>query len=537
VGRRIPVEEGVRASQRQTIPFLATASMPRAGLEALVAGAFLTLYFALLESLIPSRVLAALPAFLGFSTAVLFALRARVSNRRGLIQLSDEFMLAAVVIVVQAVGILGVVWVFKGAHHSLVWWFSRSDIKALLVGCLVAFCVFRAGVRMALAWEKARRKRLVWSLSGAHVGLLLALVWLGVAAWLIWSVATGGRIPSLFAPVRSTGMPAMLLAWVLPLAVFWCVASACGAVVVFPLSAGLSYLVIRPTVRRIELLARGTRSFRSGKRDTIVEVAGEDEIAQLTQDFNAMAESLSQSLGDLESERDRVAKLLESRRILFAEVSHELRTPIAILRGYLDSINAHWGEQPPDTLRGDLDIIHGETLRLQSLVDDLFVVARADAGGLSLSLQGVRPAQAVANVLGSFAPLAWERDRVQVVSDVVEEVPEVWADPRRLEQVLFNLVRNAVRHTPPGGLVSLNAVADGRFVRLEVHDTGQGVAPEDASRVWERFYQSDDQDHPNDGAGLGLFIVKELTEAMKGTVQMVSSPDAGTCFSVLLPRA
>jgi signal transduction histidine kinase len=329
----------------------------------------------------------------------------------------------------------------------------------------------------------------------------------------------------------------VILAWILPVVVFWFVASACVAMIVFPLSAGLSYLVIRPAVRRIELLALGTRSFQSGKRDTIVEVAGEDEIAQLTQDFNAMAESLSHSLGALENERDRVAKLLESRRILFAEVSHELRTPIAILRGYLDSINTHWGERPPETLRGDLDVIYGETLRLQSLVDDLFVVARADAGGLSLSLQAVRPAQVVANVLGSFAPLAWDRDRVQVVSDVAEEVPEVLADPRRIEQVLFNLVRNAVRHTPPGGLVSLHALASDSLVRFEIHDTGEGIAPDDVSRVWERFYQSEDQDHPNDGAGLGLFIVKELIEAMNGTVHVVSSPEAGSCFSVSLPRA
>ena len=453
----------MRPSRRRAIPLLAQASVPRAGLEALIIGAFLSIYFALLRSLMPSQVLSILPAFLGFSTATLFALRVRVSDRRGLLQLSDEVLLAAVVVAAQALGILGTVFAFKGAHRLLVWWFSRSDVTALFVGCLVAFFLFRCGARMALAWERARRKRLVWSLSGAHVGLLLALVWLGVAAWLIWSLATGGSVSSLLALSNSADAPTVILAWILPLVVFWCVASACVAMIVFPLSAGLSYLVIRPAVRRIELLALGTRSFQSGKRDTIVEVAGEDEIAQLTQDFNAMAGSLSQSLGALENERDRVAKLLESRRTLFAEVSHELRTPIAILRGYLDSVNTHWGERPPETLRGDLDVIYSETLRLQSLVDDLFVVARADAGGLSLALQAVRPAQAVANVLGSLAPLAWERDRVQVVSDVGEEVPEVLADPRRIEQVLFNLVRNAVRHTPPGGLVSLHAVAGDGF--------------------------------------------------------------------------
>jgi signal transduction histidine kinase len=302
------------------------------------------------------------------------------------------------------------------------------------------------------------------------------------------------------------------------------------------MSAGLSYLLIRPAVRRITRLADATRSFHSGNRHAAVEVEGEDEIARLSTDFNAMAKTLSDSLRQLEGERDRAARLLESRRILFAEVSHELRTPIAILRGYLDSISDHWDQLPPDILKNDLTVIYKETIRLQSLVDDLFAVAQAEAGGLSLAPEPVAPREVIHNVVQSFAPLAWERDRVQLTSDVDDAVPLVMADSRRLEQVLYNLVRNAVRHTPPGGLVSLRAMAEDEYVRFEVRDTGEGLSAEEAGRVWERFYRVDDQEHPGDGAGLGLFIVKELTEAMGGSVELVSAPEAGSCFIARLPR-
>jgi signal transduction histidine kinase len=526
-----------RPSRPRILRLLGSAGVVRGALETLGASVVLTLYFVALRDYFVADFLSAAPLLLGVTGALLFAGRVRVSERRGAGRLLHEGLLFGVLLAVQVLGVLALAFAVKGVDRQFVWWFGRSDVGLFFAGTIVAYGVFRPGLFMTLRWEKARRRRLAWSMSGVHIALLLALVWLGVAVFIVWTTVSNGYF-SVSSLVSGSGGPGPYLAWVVPVAVIWIVCSAALALIFFPLSAGLSYLVTLPVVRRIERLADATRAFRSGERRIAVEVVGEDEVAQLTADFNAMASSLSQSLAQLESERDRASRLLDARRLLFAEVSHELRTPIAIVRGYLDSISRHWDQRPPEYLKADLEIIHRETLRLQGLVDDLFTVARAGAGGLSLALRAVQPIKVIAAVLDSFAGLAWERERVTVISTAGEEnLPEIHADPRRMEQILFNLVRNAVRHTPPGGLVSVGAFAETAYVRFEVHDTGKGVPEVDASRIWERFYQSDSEERKGDGAGLGLFIVRELAEAMDGSVELRSEPDTGSCFMVRIPRA
>jgi signal transduction histidine kinase len=137
-----------------------------------------------------------------------------------------------------------------------------------------------------------------------------------------------------------------------------------------------------------------------------------------------------------------------------------------------------------------------------------------------------------------MAPLAWRSDRVEVVAELPSDLPRALADPERLKQVLINLLRNGVRHTPPGGIVALLVAAEAEHVRIGVRDTGTGIAPEDLPHVWERFYRGAEarvKDHR--GAGLGLALVKELTEAMGGTVEVESEIGQGSCFTLRLPRA
>jgi len=515
---------------------LGSASVVRGVVETLAVCVFLTLYVVVLGGYLQSSLLSAVPPLLALTGALLYSLRVRLSQRHGVALLAEEGLLCAVLLGVQVIGVLLLAFVVKNMDRQLVWWFARSDVLLFFGSVVVGFGIFRPGLWLTLRWEAARHRRLAWSMSGVQVALLLALVWLGVAVFIAWATVSDARF-SIASMVDGSGGPLALLAWVVPAVVVWVLISATLALIFLPLSAGLTYLVTLPVVRRIERLAAATRAFRSGEHDTLVEVAGEDEIAQLTADFNAMAGDLSQYLAQLESERDRASRLLDARRLLFAEVSHELRTPIAIVRGYLDSIGEHWEERPPESLKADLEVIHRETLRLQGLVDDLFTVAQAGAGGLSLAMQAVQPAKVITAVMESFSGLAWERERVMVTAVTGDDAPAIKADPRRMEQILFNLVRNAVRHTPPGGMVSVGAFSEARHVRFEVCDTGEGIAAKDRSRVWERFYQSDTQGQSGDGAGLGLFIVKELTEAMGGSVELRSVPDAGSCFIVRIPRA
>jgi signal transduction histidine kinase len=123
------------------------------------------------------------------------------------------------------------------------------------------------------------------------------------------------------------------------------------------------------------------------------------------------------------------------------------------------------------------------------------------------------------------------------VAELPDDLPAAQADPTRLEQVLANLLRNAVRHTPPGGIVAVMAAAEAGAVRVEVRDTGEGIKPEELPHIWERFYRGRDSRSDADGsAGLGLALVKELTEAMGGTVGVESVVGKGSCFTVRLPK-
>src|SRR5690606_35429400 len=133
-------------------------------------------------------------------------------------------------------------------------------------------------------------------------------------------------------------------------------------------------------------------------------------------------------------------------------------------------------------------------------------------------------------------PLAWTRGRVEVVSRIPESLPPVLADPERLEQIIWNLITNAVRPTPPGGLVLIGAELTDGHLEIEVRDTGEGIDPAELPQVWDRFYRASNA-RDRAGAGLGLALVRELTEAMGGTVAVESQPGEGSRFSIRLPLA
>jgi signal transduction histidine kinase len=395
-------------------------------------------------------------------------------------------------------------------------------LLVIVVGALTMFLSFRIGIRLWLRWNQMRRTRLRWALTHAH----LVVVVIGAA--LLGVLVVGVDV------ITSTGFPFYLLSVLLALVIFTGIALA----VVLPPSALFSYLFARRMTRRIEVLARATSALRQGEYGIRVPVSGADEIARLQADFNAMAVDLERTMRELQAERDAVATLLKARRELIASVSHELRTPIATLRGYLESTRTHWDETPPPTLRQDLQIMEQETIRLQTLIDDLFTLSRAEVRKLEMRCQLVDAGALARRVAGTMAPLAWQARRVEVIDDVSCPAPLVFVDPCRLEQALQNLVHNGVRHTPPGGIVALLVQADAAAITLQVKDTGEGIAAADLPRIWERFYRAEkSRADPNSGSGLGLALVKELTEAMGGSVAVESTPGEGSCFTIRLPRA
>jgi two-component system phosphate regulon sensor histidine kinase PhoR len=230
----------------------------------------------------------------------------------------------------------------------------------------------------------------------------------------------------------------------------------------------------------------------------------------------------------------RLRRLETMRRDFLANVSHELRTPVTAIRGYAETL-LHTEMEPG--LRSEfLEIVHRNAERIGRLVADLLVVQDAEANPTAVENQPVSVAPLVAHVLGTAQARAAAR-QIALVAEVAEGL-QVLADPGRLEQVLLNLVENALNYGRSGGQVRVTAEAESAWVRLCVADDGPGIAPEHHDRIFERFFRVDaGRSRQHGGTGLGLAIVKHLTEAMGGRVTVDSELGRGARFSVLLRRS
>ncbi len=429
-----------------------------------------------------------------------------------------------------AVGVVGIisVGVAEGAlsldpQHGSIY---RSILVLLPIGNCFAFVLCRIGVRLWLFWDRLRRTQLRWSLTHAH----LMVVVLG-AGILIFLFDVGVVLSSLhnLTSLRD-------LALIVPATIGLIGLSLVGIVIIMPPSALFSFLVVRRITRRLQTLTTATSMLRGGNYAVRIPVDGEDEVAQLQTDFNAMAADLERTMRELQGERDTVASLLQSRRELIANVSHELRTPVATLRGYLETTLMHWQDNPPPTLHHDLKVMEDEVLRLQTLVEDLFTLARAEVGRLTLQCRPTDVGEIVRGVVETRAPLAWQASKITMVADVPSNLPCVLADPGRLEQALQNLLHNGVRHTAPGGIVAVVLTKEQNDLLLHVKDTGEGIAPGDLPHIWERFYQTESaRARMGGGTGLGLALVKEWVEMMGGSVSVESVLGEGSCFTLRLP--
>jgi two-component system sensor histidine kinase BaeS len=281
----------------------------------------------------------------------------------------------------------------------------------------------------------------------------------------------------------------------------------------------LSWFVARRVTATIRGLAGASAAVAAGSLDTRVPVVGEDEVGALASSFNEMAAQLEQTE--------------KRRRELLSDVAHELRTPLATIDGYLQAIDD--GVMQPDARV--LGSVRGEVTRLARLADDLQKVSRAEERQLDLHLARVSPRQVVEAARTAAAP-GYADKGVHLNADTDPELPPVQVDPDRIGEVLANLLENGLRHTPTGGSVAIGAHANGAgTVEFAVTDSGDGIAPEHLSRVFERFYRADHaRDRANGGSGIGLAIAKAIVEAHGGRISAASAgPGQGAAFRVSLP--
>ncbi len=293
--------------------------------------------------------------------------------------------------------------------------------------------------------------------------------------------------------------------------------------------------------RGVTAVSRTARALADGDLTQRVPVTEENEIGRLAEDFNRMAAGMEQTMGDLRAARTQAEQALQSRQELIATVSHELRTPIAIVQAHLEVLEAtgSTGPEGMGTLPGTaLQALQSEMQRLAALVDDLFTLVRAGTDAMRVTCVPTDAGSVVREVTALLGPLAYREGSLTLVAQVQPGLPAALADADRLRQILANLVRNAVRHTPEGGMIALAAAAEPEWIVISVADTGEGIASEHLPHVFERFYRVDKaRTHSSGGAGLGLAIVKELLELMGGHVDVQSTVGEGTCFSVYLRRA
>lgn len=297
------------------------------------------------------------------------------------------------------------------------------------------------------------------------------------------------------------------------------------------LAVGFSLYGAGPLARRIEELRRGTARLAAGDLDTEVPADGHDELAMLAGDFNRMARELREAAA-------REREMDKARRDLVAAVSHDLRTPLSSARALIEAV--------ADGVTGDAEVearylasARGEIEKLGRLVDDLFELSRIDAGMLRLELEEASLRDLISDTLSSFKPRAEDKG-VSIIGEVSDGVDPVLASPPRLQRVLDNLLGNALRHTPPGGEIHLRVEPGDGVARVEVSDTGEGIAREDLPYVFDRSFRGERSrasGGDDSGAGLGLAIARGLIEAHGGEIGVESHPGHGSRFRFTLLRA
>jgi two-component system OmpR family sensor kinase/two-component system sensor histidine kinase BaeS len=277
------------------------------------------------------------------------------------------------------------------------------------------------------------------------------------------------------------------------------VAALTGVVIAMVMGILLAGGLLKP-IRR---LTQASHALAHGQLKQQVPVTSQDELGQLTTTFNQMSADL--------------AAADQQRKRLTADVTHDLSTPLQIISGYIEMVEEGGIELTPERI----EIIKTEIGHLRRLVGDLSTLTQVDASELDIQLQPVQPDYLMERIYRGYQPIA-ARQGVEITLDMPQYIPAILLDEGRMLQVLKNLVENALRYTPKGGMIKLGIVVSEQ-VQLSVADTGSGIDADDLPYVFDRFYRADKSRSGNSGKmGLGLAICKALVTAQGGAISAFS---------------
>ncbi|MCP4536840.1 MAG: HAMP domain-containing protein [Chloroflexi bacterium] len=294
----------------------------------------------------------------------------------------------------------------------------------------------------------------------------------------------------------------------------------CGLSLALPLLAGtVAMRIFRGITTPLADVMAAADAVAKGDLSTRVPVPayGAGEFTQLARSFNHMTEELEHAD--------------QRRRNLTADVAHELRTPLHIIQGNLEGILDNVYAPSADHIGATLD----ETRLLARLVEDLQTLSLAESGQLPLVWESIDVTELLADVSTSFSGQS-EAAGIELRVEPAPNLPTITADVGRLDQVLSNLMANALRHTPPGGRITLQAEPTPNGLRISVRDTGEGIPAENLPYIFDRFWRGDrSRSRASGGSGLGLAIARQLVQIHNGHISVESEPGQGTTFTIELP--
>jgi signal transduction histidine kinase len=289
-----------------------------------------------------------------------------------------------------------------------------------------------------------------------------------------------------------------------------------GTVIILVISAMVGAFLAWTALRPIDKINQTANRIVSAQdlKQRLPATKTHDEIGRLTNTINRMLE--------------RLDNFFQAQVRLSADVSHELRTPLTAIRGNIDLLRRGATDDPME-LNEALAIIDSELDRMSRIVNDLLLLSQADAG-LSLRMSNVELDTIILEVYRQ-AQISANGVNIQLGH---EDQAIVYGDADRLKQLLINLVSNALKHTPPGGEITISLYRDAEWVRVIVADTGRGIAPTALPHIFERFYQAEDASQ--NGTGLGLSIAQWIANAHGGQITVASELNQGSTFTLWLPR-
>ena len=271
-------------------------------------------------------------------------------------------------------------------------------------------------------------------------------------------------------------------------------------------------------IARYAKLSVAVRLFNNGNLNARIPPSGVPELHQLGLTLNSAA--------------TRLQGVEARRREVISDLAHELGTPLTVIQGYLELVSDGKLDLTPDV--GEQ--LHREAERMGRLIDDMKTLSKVETGNLPLHLQAVDPKPLINGVVKALAVKKAQKE-IQLEVDCPSALPDIFADPDRIQQVLINLVGNAIHYTEKG-LVKVRGWSDPLHLWVEVSDTGIGIEPDELPHIFDRFWRSDASRRQNQGgSGIGLAITKHLVEVQGGKIEAESEPGKGTVFRLSLPLA